>query len=189
MCDMTSEAPGFEAIERETVFEGAIFSVERGRFRHDDGREATREKVHHDGAVGVVAHDGEHLYLVRQPREAINRSDVLEIPAGRLDVEGEEPLAAAQRELAEEIGLAADSWQHATTYFSSAGFTDEEVHVFLATGLRRVHQPETEEEERIELVRWPLADLDAAIDVTVDAKTLIGLLWLRRARGEGATSG
>jgi ADP-ribose pyrophosphatase len=139
--------------------------------------------------VGVVAYDDEHLYLVRQPREAIDRSDVLEIPAGRLDVEGEEPLATAQRELAEEIGLAADSWQHATTYFSSAGFTDEEVHVFLATDLRRVDRPETEEEERIELVRWPLAELDAAIDATVDAKTLIGLLWLRRARAEGAAAG
>ncbi len=181
--------PGFEAVERETLFEGKIFSVERGRFRHDDGGEVTREKVHHDGAVGIVAYDDEHIHLVRQPREAIDRSDVLEIPAGRLDVEGEEPLATAQRELAEEIGLAADSWQHATTYFSSSGFTDEEVHVFLATGLRRVDQPETEEEERIELVRWPLAELDAAIDATVDAKTLIGLLWLRRARGEGAAAG
>ncbi|MCP9490025.1 MAG: NUDIX hydrolase [Solirubrobacteraceae bacterium MAG38_C4-C5] len=184
-----TDGPGFEAIERETVFEGAIFSVEYGRFRHDDGGEATREKVHHDGAVGVVAYDDEHLYLVRQPREAIDRSDVLELPAGRLDVEGEEPLAAAQRELAEEIGLAADSWQHATTYFSSAGFTDEQVHVFLATGLRKVDQPEVEEEERIELVRWPLVELDAAIDTTLDAKTLIGLLWLRRAREEGAAAG
>jgi len=183
-----TDGPGFEAIERETVFEGAIFSVERGRFRHDDGGEATREKVHHDGAVAVVAYDADHLYLVRQPREAIDRSDVLEVPAGRLDVEGEEPLATAQRELAEEIGLAADSWQHATTYFSSAGFTDEEVHVFLATALRRVEQPEVEEEERIELVRWPLDELDAAIDSTVDAKTLVGLLWLRRARGEGAAA-
>lgn len=184
-----SDGPGFEAIERETLFEGKIFSVERGRFRHADGDEVTREKVHHDGAVGVVAYDDEHLYLVRQPREAIDRSDVLEIPAGRLDVEGEEPLATAQRELAEEIGLAADSWQHATSYFSSAGFTDEEVHVFLATDLRRVERPETEEEERIELVRWPLAELDAAVDATVDAKTLIGLLWLRRARAEGAAAG
>jgi ADP-ribose pyrophosphatase len=184
-----TDGPGFEAIERETLFEGKIFSVERGRFRHADGDEVTREKVHHDGAVGVVAYDDEDLYLVRQPREAIDRSDVLEIPAGRLDVEGEEPLATAQRELAEEIGLAADSWQHATSYFSSAGFTDEEVHVFLATDLRRVDRPETEEEERIELVRWPLAELDAAIDATVDAKTLIGLLWLRRARAEGAAAG
>ena len=184
-----TDGPGFEDIDRETLFEGKIFSVERGRFRHADGDEVTREKVHHDGAVGVVAYDDEHLYLVRQPREAIDRSDVLEIPAGRLDVEGEEPLATAQRELAEEIGLAADSWQHATTYFSSSGFTDEEVHVFLATDLRRVERPETEEEERIELVRWPLAELDAAIDATVDAKTLIGLLWLRRARAEGAAAG
>lgn len=177
---------GFEPLGSEVVYEGAIFTVERGRFRHDDGAEVTREKVHHDGAACVVAYDEEHLYLVRQPREAIERSDVLEIPAGRLDVEGEPPQETARRELAEEIGLAAETWAHATTYYSSAGFTDEEVHVFLATDLSEVDRPDTDEEERIELVRWPLAELDAAIDATVDAKTLIGLLWLRRSRREGA---
>ncbi|HEV2768626.1 MAG TPA: NUDIX hydrolase [Solirubrobacteraceae bacterium] len=182
-------SPSFEPLDSETLHEGPIFSVHRGRFRHEDGDEVMREWVHQGGAVGIVAYDDEALYLVRQPREAIERDDVLEIPAGRLDVEGEEPLQTAQRELAEEVGLAADSWLHATTYFSSTGFTDEEVSVFLATGLRRVERPETEEHERIELVRWPLADLDAAIDATVDAKTLVGLLWLRRARDAGALAG
>jgi len=191
-------SPSFEPLDSETLHEGPIFSVHRARFRQDDGDEVTREWVHHGGAVGVVAYDDEVLYLVRQPREAIGRDDVLEIPAGRLDVEGEEPLQTAQRELAEEIGLAAESWLHATTYFSSTGFTDEEVSVFLATGLSEVRAhageaggstPETEEDERIELVRWPLADLDAAIDATLDAKTLVGLLWLRRARDTGAQAG
>jgi ADP-ribose pyrophosphatase len=120
---------------------------------------------------------------VRQPREAIMRDDVLEIPAGRLDVDGEAPEEAARRELAEELGLAAEHWTHLTTYYSSAGFTNEELHLYLATGLRQVQQPEVEEDERIEIVRWPLADLDGAIDACVDAKSLIGLLLLRRQRG------
>lgn len=175
----------FESLDAETVFEGRIFSVRRGRFRHADGDEVTREFVAHGGAVGVVAYDERFVYLVRQPREAIERSDLLEIPAGRLDVEGEAPLVTVKRELAEEIGKAADTWTHATTYFSSAGFTNEQVSVFLATGLRDVERPEVEEDERIEVVLWPLAELDAAIDATSDAKTLIGLLWLRRSREGG----
>jgi ADP-ribose pyrophosphatase len=175
--------PSFERIDQETVFEGRIFDVVRARFRHADGGEVERENVEHGGAVGIVVHDDEHLWLVRQPREGILRDDVLEIPAGRLDVEGEAPEDAAKRELAEELGLAADRWTHTTTYFTSAGFTNEQIHLYVATGLREVDKPATEEDERIELVKWPLADLDGAIDACVDAKTLIGLLLLRRARG------
>ena len=175
--------PSFERIDSETVFEGRIFDVVRERFRHADGEVAERENVVHGGAVGIVVHDDEHLWLVRQPREAIRRDDVLEIPAGRLDVEGESAEDAARRELAEELGLAADTWRHLTTYFSSAGFTNEELHLYVATGLREVDKPATEEDERIELVKWPLADLDGAIDACVDAKSLIGLLLLRRGLG------
>ena len=174
--------PSFERIDDETVYEGRIFDVVKAKFRHADGDEVERDFVEHGGAVGIVVHDDEHLWLVRQPREAIMRDDVLEIPAGRLDVEGEAPEDAGKRELAEELGLAADWWSHMTTYYTSAGFTNEEVHLYLATGLREVEQPETDEDERIEVVRWPLADLDGAIDACVDAKTLIGLLLLRDTR-------
>jgi len=172
--------PSFDRIGAETVYGGRIFDVVKARFRHADGDEVERDTVEHGGAVGIVVHDDEDLWLVRQPREAIMRDDVLEIPAGRLDVQGEAPEDAAKRELAEELGLAADAWSHMTTYYTSAGFTNEEVHVYLAIGLRQVEQPETDEDERIEVVRWPLSDLDGAIDACVDAKTLIGLLLLRR---------
>ncbi len=182
--------PSFEVLETETVFEGRIFDVARAQVRFEDGEEATREYVDHGGAVAIVAYDDEQLWLVRQPREAIERDDVLELPAGRLDREGEAPLAAAQRELAEELGLEASEWQHATTYYSSSGFTNEEIHVFLATGLERLDQrPEAEEDERLEVVTWPLDQLDGAIEATTDAKTLIGLLWLRRARDAGGGAG
>ena len=104
----------------------------------------------HNGAVGVVAHDDEHVYLVRQPREAVGAPDLLELPAGKLDEEGEPPLETAKRELAEEIGKAAEHWELLHVFYPSVGFSDEQVHVYLATGLSDVEQPETEEDERIE---------------------------------------
>ncbi len=172
----------FERLSSETAYEGKIVTVRLERFRYEDGGEADREIIGHMGAVGVVAHDDEHLYLVRQPREAVGEPDVLELPAGKLDEEGEDPLDTAKRELAEEIGKAAEDWRHLHTFWSSVGFSDEQVHVYLATGLRDVDKPEVDEDERIELVRWPLSDLDGAIDACQDAKTLIGLLELRRRR-------
>ena len=177
----------FEKTAGEIVYEGSIFSVERAEFRFADGEEATREIVRHPGAVGMVPVDDTHVWLVRQPREAADDPDMLEIPAGKLDEEGEEPLETAKRELAEEIGKGAGGWEHLTTYFSSVGMTDEQVHVFLATGLhdREVEPPE--HDERIEIVRWPLADVAGAIAATRDSKTIIGLLMLQqRLRDAGA---
>jgi len=172
----------FERIASETKFAGRIITVREDRFRYADGEEADREIVAHPGAVGVVAHDEEFVYLVRQPRETVGAPDLLELPAGKLDAEGESPEDTGRRELAEEIGKAADTWEHLHSFYSSVGISDEEVHVFLATGLTDVQKPETDEDERIELVAWPLAELDAAIEECVDAKTLIGLLELRRRR-------
>src|ERR1700737_4915468 len=139
----------FQALGGETVFNGRLFKVRVERFRYPDGEEVTRELVRHGGAVGVVAHDDLHLWLVRQPRETIGEPDLLEIPAGRLDVEGESPLAAAQRELAEEIGKSARSWEELGSSYSSPGFTDERVHLFLATDLGDA-SAQAEDNERIE---------------------------------------
>ena len=167
--------------DEQTLHDGPRFAVRRAQFA--GGR--TREWVATPDAVAVVAYDDENVYLVRQPREAIQRDDILELPAGVMDEEGERPLETAKRELAEEIGMEADDWVHATSFFASSGFTDEAVHVFLATGLRRVGDADGEGEEGIEVVPWPLADLDGLIDGNPDAKTLIGLMWLRRAREVG----
>ncbi len=169
----------FQALGGETMYRGRLVEVRSERFRYADGAQESREIVHHQGAVAIVAHDREHVWLVRQPREAVGEPDLLELPAGRLDVEGEQPLAAARRELAEEIGRGARSWEPILSYYSSAGFTDERVHLFLATDLREA-SAESEENERIEIVPWPLAGLAAAIEECRDAKTLIGLFWLAR---------
>jgi ADP-ribose pyrophosphatase len=128
--------------------------------------------------VAVVAHDGERLFLVRQPREAVGEPDLLELPAGKLDEEGEGPLETAKRELAEEIGKGANEWRHLTSFYTSPGFVDEECHVYLATDLFD-QTAEADENERIEIVELPLAELDAVIEQCRDAKSLVGLLWFR----------
>jgi 8-oxo-dGTP pyrophosphatase MutT (NUDIX family) len=179
MSEPGAAGSGFQALGGETVYDGKIVDVRIERFRHADGEEVSREIVRHQGAVAVVAHDERDVWLVRQPREAVDEPALLEIPAGRLDVAGEQPLAAAQRELAEEIGCGARSWEPIVTYYTGAGFTDERVHLFHATELYGSHA-DSEENERIEIVRWPLARLDDALAECRDAKTLIGLLWLAR---------
>ncbi len=167
-----------ERIGGEVVWEGRIAKVRVDRFRYDDGEEAEREIVEHPGAVGIVAHDGETLYLVRQPREAVDEPALLELPAGKLDEEGESPLDTAQRELAEEIGKGARTWQHLTRFYTSPGFADEQCHLFMATDLYD-ERAETDENERIEIVEVPLTQLDSVIRDCRDSKTLVGLLWLR----------
>ena len=167
-----------ERIGGEVVWEGKIATVRVDRFRYDDGKEAEREIVEHPGAAGVVAHDGERVYLVRQPREAVDDPGLLELPAGKLDEEGESPLDTAQRELAEEIGKGARTWQHLTSFYTSPGFTNEECHLFMATDLYD-ESSKGDEDERIEIVEVPLSRLDQTIRDCRDSKTLIGLLWLR----------
>jgi 8-oxo-dGTP pyrophosphatase MutT (NUDIX family) len=179
---MSAEDRRFERTGSRTIYKGRIVTLVIETFRFADGEEVEREIIRHQGAVAVVAHDDSHLYLVRQPREVLDDPDFLEIPAGRLDQEGESPLEAAQRELAEEIGKAASRWEPITSYVSSAGMSDEVVHVFHATGLTD-RDADADENERIEIVRWPLEDLDGAIAATRDAKSLIGLQWLKLQRG------
>jgi len=167
-----------ERVGSETAWEGRIATVRVDRFRYEDGEEAEREVIAHPGSVAVVAHDGERLHLVRQPREAVNEPELLELPAGKLDEDGEEPLDTAKRELAEEIGKGARTWRHLTSFYTSPGFVDEECHVYLATDLYD-ESAEADENERIEIVTVPLDELDEAIRSCRDAKSLAGLLWLR----------
>lgn len=168
-----------ERIDSKTVYEGQVIDVRVDRFRYGDGEEADREIAAHPGAVAIAAYDDEVVWLVRQPREAVGEPQLLELPAGKLDVEGESELECAQRELVEEIGRRASDWTEVKRFYTSPGFAEEEVTVFFATGIEAVPDHEPDPEERIEIVAWPLADLDAAIGDCIDAKSLIGLLLLR----------
>ena len=172
-------AGDFQRISSKTAWQGRIASARVERWRQVDGQEVEREVLGHPGAVAVVAHDDQHVWLVRQPREAVGDPALLELPAGKLDVEDEPPLETAKRELAEEIGKQADSWRELKAFYTSPGFSDERVVVYLATGLSDAPAgSKADEDERIEVVPWPLERLTDAIEACEDAKSLIGLLAL-----------
>ncbi len=175
----------FKLIATDMGWRGTIFTAGVERFRYADGAQVTREKVWHPGAVGILAVDEQHVWLTRQPREAAGLAASLEIPAGKRDVAGEEPLATAKRELAEEIGKRADSWEEIKVYYTSPGFSDERIWWYLARGLADDPAAEPEPGERIEVVPWPLDRIDAAIAESEDSKSLIALLWLALARERG----
>ena len=160
------------------VYRGPIASVRIESFQYADGSRSTRQVVVHPGAVCVIPHDGRTLYMVEQPREAVEEPALLELPAGKLDVEGETPLECAQRELAEEIGKAAGDWRELKSFYTTPGFANERVWLFLATELYDVKGEQTPE-ERIKVVEYPLSEIDAVIERCEDATSLIGLLLLK----------
>ncbi len=160
------------------VHRGPIASVRMETFQYADGSRAIRQVVVHPGAVCVIPHDGRVLYMVEQPREAVEEPALLELPAGKLDVEGETPLECAQRELGEEIGKSAGDWRELKRFYTSPGFSNERVWLYLATELYDVPSKPTPG-ERIEVVEVPLEELDGAIARCEDAKSVIGLLMLK----------
>jgi ADP-ribose pyrophosphatase len=176
----------FELTGEDRRFQGKIITAGETRFRHADGEEVVRDQVWHPGAVGIVAVGADYVWLTRQPREAAGLAESLEVPAGKLDVEGEPPLETAKRELAEEVGVAAAHWEELFCFFTSPGFSDERVWLYLATELTGLDGGATPDEgERIAAERWPLARLDEAIAGCEDSKSLIALLYLKARRERG----
>lgn len=177
-----------EVLHSDLAFQGAVWAVHDDRVRYGDG-EIRRQYVAHTGAVAVVALD-EHdrVLLIQQYRHPIRHRD-WELPAGLLDVAGEDPLDAARRELVEEADLVADHWEPLVSSWTTPGGNDELIHVYLATGVRpadAVHDREDEEADiRTEWV--PLAD---AVDAVLSGRMRNGILsigvmatTLRRSRG------
>ncbi|MEW6581792.1 MAG: NUDIX hydrolase [Actinomycetota bacterium] len=175
---MTGDGRLDPPVASRRVFDGNVVSLRVSEYRRPSGVVVTREVMDHPGAVVMVPVEGDHVLMVRQPREAVERY-LLELPAGKLDHVGEEPLDCARRELAEEVGRAAGSWRDLGGFFTAPAVITEFIHCFLAEDLTPVDHPGIPEEE-IEVVPWPLADLDGLIGQVEDAKTLIGLLRLAR---------
>jgi 8-oxo-dGTP pyrophosphatase MutT (NUDIX family) len=170
-----------ELLDSKTAYEGVVAKVVIKRYRRASGSEVERQVIEHPGSVAILAHDDEVVYLVRQPREVVEEDALLEIPAGTLDVDGESELECAKRELAEEVGLAAASWTQLKAIYPSPGFVSERATIFEATGLSAAAS-DPDEDEEIEIVRWPLSDLEGAIEATQDATTLVALLMLKERR-------
>lgn len=163
-------------ISEDVVFQGRIFNVNRLSVRLPDGRDALRDVVRHPGAVAIVAlTDDSRICLVRQYRSALARVTV-EIPAGKLDP-GEDPLTCAKRELKEETGMEAEKIAFLTTIATSDGFTDELIHIYMATGLHFTN-PDPDDDEFINVDLVPLSELiDAVLDGRIeDCKTVTGAL-------------
>jgi ADP-ribose pyrophosphatase len=169
-------------LSSSTLCDAGFLSLSRSRVMGPDGDEFDRHVVHHPGAVVVVPVVDSDAVLVRQYRVATRR-ELLEVPAGKRDVDGETPEATANRELVEEIGFHAGRLDRLCEFYNSPGFCDEYTHLFLATELEaRVRTAVSAEEAAMTIERVPLdgVDLLIASGEIVDAKTIIGLLLARR---------
>jgi ADP-ribose pyrophosphatase len=171
-----------------TVHRGHYLEVRVDEIVTPDGRRSRRDVVGHPGAVAIVALDpDDRVLLVRQFRLAAGRT-LLEIPAGTLDraADGtlEDPDLASRRELEEETGFRAASWQHLGAFWTAPGFATELMHLYLARDLAPAHGDRLgpDEDERLELERIPWRDAVAMAEDgrIADAKSILGLLRLAR---------
>lgn len=164
-------------IDSAKKYEGKIVDVRFGTIRLDDGREATREVVEHNGGVGVVPYTGDGVILVRQYRIAVEKH-ILEIPAGKL--EGvEDPEARGRAELEEEAGYIAGKMISAGFIYPSVGFLTEKIYLYLALDLTET-QRNPEWDENIEVVTLSMNEIRTRLRANEfqDAKTIAGLYAL-----------
>ena len=171
---------GFEIVASREAARIGFLHVETLDMRSPDGRVSQRIAVRHPGAVAVLPIDGDEVIWIRQYRAAVDRT-LLEVPAGKLDVAGEPSAETAVRELAEEVGMRPGRIESIMSFFTTPGFTNEHIELFVASDLEPVpHAPHGPEEEAAEIVRVPIggvAKLLAAGEVN-DVKTLVALQWL-----------
>lgn len=169
-----------ELLESQKIFAGKIFDVELDRLRDVNGQEIVREVVRHPGGAGVLPlFDDGRVALVRQYRHPA-RKELLEIPAGRIE-EGETPEQCVRREIEEEIGARAGILQRLSVFYSTPGFCEEKLYVYLATQLTPVER-RPDHDELIDVIYLPLAEAIEKVHrgELADAKTIIALLLAAR---------
>ncbi|MGK9146748.1 NUDIX hydrolase [Plantibacter flavus] len=182
------ETHAVEVVSSERVFEGKVWDIRREAFTYGDG-EVVREFVDHTGAVAVLALDAEErVLLIQQYRHPIRERD-WELPAGLLDIAGEDPAVAAGRELEEEADLVAGSLQLLTEFYTTPGGSNESIRIYLARDLTATAQAfdRTEEEADIK-VAW--VSLDDAVAAVLDGRLhnsilMLGVLVAAAARDRG----
>ena len=186
----------YEVKSSQVTHEGVLSTVRMDDVEMPDGSVAQREVVEHPSAVAVVAIEPDgRVVLIHHYRHAV-ATTLIEIPAGKLDVDGESNEAAARRELLEEVGMDADVFEQLTCFYNSSGWTDEMTTVYLARDARPGDAPEgfvaDGEEADLEVLRLPLAEALAKVHSGEinDAKTVIGLLLAARqlANDAGAST-
>ncbi len=187
-----AEYPGLREvpIREEQVFRGVLINVTHMEVTLPDGRTSLREIVRHPGGAAIVPLDGEgNVTLVRQHRVAPDLV-TLEIPAGKLDRPGEDPMLAAARELEEETGLRAGRIQWLTTMLPTPGYCTERLHLYLATELTPC-RPHLDADEFLDVVRMPFAQALEMVDsgALPDGKTALALLLAARRMGEASRAG
>jgi len=186
--ELVDVALAWPVLSTEVLARGQVATFAQDRVRTPDGGEMTREYLRHPGAVGVIAlDDAERVVLVRQYRHPV-RHRLSEPPAGLLDHAGEDPLVAAQRELAEEVGLSAGRWNVLVDLFSTPGIIAEGLRIYLARDLATADRPDgfTAEGEEAEMdTVWASLDdlLDAVLDGRLHNPTMVsGVLAAGTAR-------
>jgi len=163
-------------ISSDMIYQGKILNLRVDTVQLPNGNESKREVVEYTGAVAIVAITGKReIMLVRQYRYPAER-EFIEIPAGKLEP-GEKPLGCAKRELVEETGAKAGEWKQLFSFYSTPGFSNEEMHVFLALNLEFQEQ-NLDDDEFVEVERVPFQkalEMVRAGDIN-DAKTIVGIL-------------
>ncbi len=169
-----------KTLHSETIYEGRIIDLRVEDVELPNGKQSKRELIDHPGAVAVIAETPDHKILaVRQYRKALDKA-IVEIPAGKLEP-GEKPEVTAVRELEEETGYTCDSLEKVISFYTSPGFANELVHLYVAKGLEKKGEQSADEDEFLDVLHLTIEEMEKMVESQEihDAKTAYALMYLQ----------